>query len=89
MCMYFSTPSQVMEFCLDSGSPVSLISEECRLAFFQDIPVYPIPHGKWLRCEGIGTGELLSRYCISISLNLHTEAGRSVTVSGEVHVVPR
>ena len=89
MCNHYAADGRIFEFCIDTGTPVSLLSEECRLSFFDHCRKFPMANGRRLRCGGIGSGELLSRDCIEPEINMRTATGDEVTISGEVHVVPK
>ena len=89
MCEHHGEDGRMFEFCIDTGTPVSLLSEECRLSFFEHCRVFPMANGRRLRCGGIGSGELFSRNCIEPSINMRTTSGDKLSISGEIHVVPK
>ena len=84
---HFSKDGRILEFCLNAGSSVSLLSEEYRLGFFDYRRVYHIADGQRLRCEGVVAGELISRDCIEPEIEMRTKPGQKLSISGEVHVV--
>ena len=88
MCQLLAKNGRVQEFCFDTGSSVSLISEEFLLGFFDHCPMYPMSGGRRLRCGGIGSGVLFSRNCIQPEITMLTTTGTKASFTGEVHVVP-
>ena len=88
MCDHFSEDGRMFEFCIDTGTPVSLVSDECRLAFFEHCQPIPMANNRRLRCGGIGSGELFSREYMEPNINMRTLTGDNLIISGEVHVVP-
>lgn len=69
---HYGKDGRMFEFCIDTGTPVSLLSEEYRLSFLEHCRVFPMANGRRLRCGGIGSGELLSRNCIEPTVNMRT-----------------
>ena len=77
-----------LEFCVDSGSALSLIDEDVLAKHFPYLAVQSMPRGQSIRVKEIGTGPTINKYVI-LPLALPTIDGDTVRLQAEVHVSKR
>ena len=77
-----------LEFCVNSGSALSLIDEDVLAKHFPYLVVQSMPGGQSIRVKGIGTGPTINKYVI-LPLALPTIDGDTVRLQAEVHVSKR
>ena len=83
------TPENLpLKFCVDTGSSLSLIDKGTLDRHFPGHTLHSMDHGKSVRIAGIGEGPETSKYVI-LPLVLTTDLGKEITITGEVHVIPK
>ena len=75
-----------MEFCVDTGSALSLIDEKALETHYPSLKVHVIPNHKSIQISGIGKGPITNRY-VMLPLSLPTTSSRHLDILGEVHIV--
>ena len=81
------TPSGTsLEFCVDTGSSLSLISRHTLAKSFPTIQILQMTGGQSVRISGIGEGPTTNQY-VKLPILLISPTFEQLEISGEVHVV--
>jgi len=75
-----------IEFCIDSGSSISLIDRSVLLRHFPSIHPRYMSDGQSVHLEGIGNGSTTNEF-VMLPITLHGLNDQKVQLHGEVHVV--
>ncbi len=76
-----------LEFCIDTGSSLSLIADSALREFFPDIMVSTIAEGQLVKLTGIGDkGPVMNRF-VNLPITMKTLDGGTVRIVDKTHVV--
>ena len=75
-----------VEFCVDTGSALSLIDERMLKEHYLSLKIRFIPNHRKIQISGIGKGPITNRY-VMLPLSMPTTSSSHLDILGEVHVV--
>ena len=83
-----SPKNSPLEFCVDTGSSLSLMDRDALRKHFPDVPLHTMENSQSVHIAGIGEGPSTSTY-VNLPLVLTTDTGKEIQIQEEVHVVPK